>query len=94
MIDSQTQTQAITLIGEWLGSVLGSTAARVFADAAPGPHQPTAALTLEYTGDYGWSYPDWIAQSGIAAKLAEIGLTIEPADGAIDAVVLTAIGSA
>jgi hypothetical protein len=91
VIDSQTQTQAITLIGEWLGNTLGDTARRVFAEAAPGPHEPTKLLTLSYTGDYGWSYPDWIANSGIVAKMAEIGLTIEPADGAIDAVLLAAI---
>lgn len=90
MIDSQTQTQAITILGDWLGNVLGGTARREFAAHAAGPHEPTNFLTVAYTGDYGWSYPDWIANSGVVAKLAEIGLTIEPADGAIDAVVITA----
>lgn len=88
MIDSQTQTKAIEALGEWLGNVLGDTARRTFAAYAPGPHEPTEFLTITYTGDYGWSYHDWIANSGIVTKMAEIGLTIAPADGAIDAVVI------
>lgn len=91
MIDSDTQTQAIEIVGDWLGNVLGGTARRAFAGHAPGPHEPTNHLTLTYTGDFGWSYPDWIANSGIVAKMAEIGLIIEPADGAIDAVVLSEV---
>ncbi len=93
MIDSDTQTQAISLIGDWLGNVLGGTARRVFAEHASGPHEPTKFLTLSYTGDFGWSYQDWIDNSGIVAKLAEIGLTITPADGAIDAVVISEVSA-
>lgn len=92
MIDSATQTKAIEILGDWLGNVLGSTARRVFAEHAVGPHEPTKVLTIAYTGDYGWSYPDWIANSGIGVKLAEIGLDIAPADGAIDAVMISETG--
>lgn len=88
MIDSQTQTQAILAVGEWVGGILGETARKAFVTHADGPHQPTAALTLEYTGDYGWSYPDFFTPQ-IAAAMADLGLDIAPADGAIDAVMIT-----
>lgn len=92
MIDSETQNRALQVLAEYMGAVLGESARKAVAAYAEGPKEPANYLYLAYTGDYGWSYPDFLANSStnIVGKLAEMGLTIAPDDGAVDAVVITA----
>jgi len=89
VIDSSTQTKVIEILADYLGDNLGTTARKNILAAAPGPHEPTDKLFLSYTGDFGWAFSDSLQRTSLATRLAGLNLTVEQADGAIDAVVVS-----